>query len=409
MMTTMVFLSALAIVSLVLGVFALAVPQPEGSRWWPLAIVTVGLALGGVASAGSWWGVALLSLAEIAAGLTLLSQADTEARRAGRLYLLAILSSIVLAIAAFALTGLPVAEPGGMTTKLAVILLLLAFALKLGLLPLTFWVPAVARSASIGTVILIIAIVDIATFHELAHLGAEAPWVFALAKPVWIALALVAMVGGAFLAYAQSDLRSMLAYSTITDLGLLLLGVSLGGEAALTGAMIGALSHALSKAVLFGSTGIAERRLGTPVTLETRGLAASMPLVSAAFILAAINFIGVPPGMGFGAYWRIYLAAVEAGGIWLITVLLVVAAIDLLVYARAIHRIWLGAPHQETVSAVPQFGPAALIVLVVLAVAAGLYPAPLTGAFGAGEHDTTVTSESARAGETMPTYEAEAL
>ena len=112
----------------------------------------------------------------------------------------------------------------------------------------------------------------------------------------------------------------------------------------MAGAGLGALSHALSKVVLFGAVGVAEARIGKSVTLDTRGLAARLPIAGAAFIAAALSFIGVPPGFGFVGYWRIYVAATQFGGLALIIALLAVAALDLLCYARAIHRTWLGSP-----------------------------------------------------------------
>ncbi|MEI2387662.1 proton-conducting transporter membrane subunit [Breoghania sp. JC706] len=367
----------LALMAAAVGLYALSVRQ-GGGRWWGLATLTVVFVLAGLANEGSWTGIALLSLAELAAGALILSDGGAPARAAGRLYLSAIVPAIVLTMLAFTLVGIHGAEPGGITAKIAICLLLVGFALKLGLIPFSFWVPAVARGAPTTTAIVIISIVDIATFGELASLRHEAAWLFDDAQAVWVTLALVSMFAGALLAYAQTDLKRMLAFSTITDLGLLVLGVSLGTPLAMAGALLGALSHALSKTVLFGTVGLAERHIGMPVTLETRGLGGRMPLASAAFILAAINFIGVPPGFGFSAYWRIYVAATDFGGVAIIAVLLVVAAIDLLCYARAIHRCWLGTPQVELISALPRLAPAVLAALVVLTVALGFYPRPVT-------------------------------
>jgi len=86
------------------------------------------------------------------------------------------------------------------------------------------------------------------------------------------------MFVGALLALAQSNLKRMLAFSTIDDMGYLLLGVVIGSTLGISGALIGALSHALFKLILFGAVGIAESALGRSVTLDMRGLAAKFPV-----------------------------------------------------------------------------------------------------------------------------------
>ena len=150
----------------------------------------------------------------------------------------------------------------------------------------------------------------------------------------------------------------------------------------MAGAGIGALSHALSKVILFGAVGVAEARIGQSVTLDTQragGAACRWPARRSS--PAALSFIGVPPGFGFVGYWRIYVAATQFGGLALIVALLAVAALDLLCYARAIHRTWLGSP-QVQVAGAPAYlaGAGVLASLAVVAVLLGCYPSVLTGA-----------------------------
>jgi multicomponent Na+:H+ antiporter subunit D len=230
------------------------------------------------------------------------------------------------------------------------------------------------------TTVLIVSVVDIATFGELAALRESSPWAFGEYAPVWMAVALLSMFGGVLLALAQTELKRMLAFSTINDLGFLLLGLIIGSPAGIAGASIGALSHALSKVILFGAVGFAERQIGQTVTLDTPGLAARLPLAGAAFIIGAFSFIGVPAGFGFVGYWRIYVAATEFGGPVLILALLMVAALDLLCYARVIHRTWLG-PAEIAITGAPAYlAPAVLVFLAVVAVVLGSYPSVLTAA-----------------------------
>jgi len=376
---SLVLVGCFVVLALAIGLFAVSVPQ-GGRRWWGLAAAVVALVLGSGLADSTWISAILLDLAELAAVALVWSHPTPEAAAAARKYLYSIAPAIACTLAALAVAEAGSASPGPTLEKIVVCLLIVGFALKLGLIPFYFWLPAVAAAAPPMTTALIISVVDIATFVELAALRAALPWIFGAFAPVWLVIALLSMFGGALLALAQTELKRMLAFSTIDDLGFLLLGLVIGGSAGVAGAWLGALSHALSKVVLFGAVGLAEQRIGRTVTLNTSGLAAPLPLAGAAFITAAFGFIGVPPGFGFAAYWRIYVAAMQFGGPILITALLVVAGLDLLCYARAIHRTWLG-PAVLPVAGPPAYlAPAVLAVLAGLIVLLGCDPSLLSGA-----------------------------
>lgn len=372
-MSALTLIGFFAALALAIALYALSLPQ-GGVSWWALAALSVVLVLVGRVVGPSWTGAILLDAAELVAVGLVWSRGTTEATAAARRYLCAIGPAIICTLVGQALVGHGAVAPAAPGARIAVCLLLVGFALKLGLIPFYLWLPAVASAAAPMTTALIVSIVDIATFAELAELRHAAPWIFGNHAAIWMALALLSMVGGALLALAQTEIKRLLAFSTIADLGLLLTGVVAGGPAGLVGAQLGALNHALSKVILFGAVGLAEQKLGAPVTLDTRGLAARLPLAGAAFVIGALGFIGVPPGFGFTAYWRLYVADAHYGGPALIAVLFLVAALDLLCYARAIHRVWLG-PVRVTLTGPPaRLAQGALTVLAVAAVLLGVYP-----------------------------------
>ena len=368
-----------ALLGLAIGLYAVSVPQGD-RNWWGLAAAIMILVIASKLTHDSLAATIALDVAELAAGALVWSHRTAEATAAAWKYLYAIIPGIACTLIAGSVIGTGAAQPQPAIEKLAVCLMIIGFALKLGLIPFYFWLPAVAAAAAPMTTALIVSIVDIATFGELAALRESSPRVFSEYAPVWMAVALLSMFGGVLLALAQSELKRMLAFSTINDLGFLLLGLVIGSPAGIAGASIGALSHALSKVILFGAVGFAERQIGQTVTLDTRGIAARLPLAGAAFIIGAFSFIGVPAGLGFVAYWRIYTAATEFGGPVLILALLMVAALDLLCYARVIHRTWLG-PAEIAVTGAPAYlAPAVLVFLAVVAVVLGSYPSALTAA-----------------------------
>src|SRR5271166_4915893 len=377
----LIFIGFFAVLACAIGLYAVSVPQ-DGRVWWWLAAAIVVLVIGSKLISDTRTAAIFLDLAELAAVALVWSHGTPEAAAAGRKYLYSIIPAIACTLIALALIGTGEEPLGPTLQKLVVGLIIVGFALKLGLIPFYFWLPAVASAAAPMTTAVIVSVVDIATFGELAALREVSPWIFTEHAAVWVAIALLSMFGGALLALAQTELKRMLAFSTIADLGFLLVGLIVGGPAGMEGAWIGALSHALSKVILFGAVGLAEARIGCTVTLDTSGLAARLPLASAAFIVGALSFIGVPPGFGFAGYWRIYVAATQFGGPVLIAALLAAAGLDLLCYARAIHRTWLG-PARVTVAGAPGWlAPGVLSVLAVTAVLLGCYPSVLTGAVG---------------------------
>jgi formate hydrogenlyase subunit 3/multisubunit Na+/H+ antiporter MnhD subunit len=188
-------------------------------------------------------------------------------------------------------------------------------------------------------------------------------------------VAVVSLIGAALLALAQTELKPMLAFSSIDDIGYLLLGLVLGGPNGMTGAWFGILSHGIAKVVLFGSVGAAEWYLGRPVSLNTRGLASRLPVASAAFMLGALGFIGIPPTLGFVGHWRLYLAGAELGGPLLVAVLCAASAMAVLCYARAIHRTWLGpADIADTGRSLPVTGAVVLLTFALASVFFGFVP-----------------------------------
>jgi len=110
----------------------------------------------------------------------------------------------------------------------------------------------------------------------------------------------------------QKDIKRLLAFSTVEDMGYLVLAVTMGGVTGLTGAAAGAAVHALAKALLFASLTKIEAD-GAPLSLPARGMASRYPAAGAAFLFGALAMLGLPPTAGYPARWRIYECAGWAG------------------------------------------------------------------------------------------------
>ena len=377
---------AFALIYLAVAVYATAIPQGR-RNWWGLAALMALLVIAGLQVQAPAPRMALLDLAALSAVGMVWVQPERGARRAALAYLVALAAGMLAVWGGMALAGLlsggPVAAPAQPVERLVVALLVTGFALKLALVPFYFWLPGVAGVSRPMTTALIVGTLDMAELGELLTLRESAPWVFTAHAGLWLALALLSMFGGALLALSQRDLKRMLAFSTIDDMGYLVLGVLSGPGIGLGGAMLGMLSHALCKVLLFGAVGVAEQGIGEPVTLDCRGLATRFPVSGAMFIAGALGLIGVPPLGGFAGRYRLYLAGFQMGGIALILAMALATALALIYYVRAIHDVWLGRlPGRVDSSrpAEPRRATAALIVLALAVLALGLFPGLLQGA-----------------------------
>lgn len=373
-----VFGGAFVVLLAGVAVYATAIPQGD-RRWWGLAALLGGLVIAAQVSGAGLSRLLLLDTAAFVAVALVWIQGTPQAQAAARTYLALLLLAVICLGAGLYLSGEGAAPALPPLDKVAVGLLVVGFGLKLALVPFYFWLPRLAESAPPMTTALVVSVVDIAAFGELAHLRLVAPWVFTDYGTLWLALALLSMYAGALLALAQRNLKRMLAYSTIDDMGYLLLGVVSGSTVGLSGAMLAALSHAFFKVLLFGAVGLAESQHGHDLTLDDRGLAARYPVSAAVFIISALGMIGVPPFFGFVGRWRLYLAGVEYGGLGLALGLALATGLALLYYVRVIHKVWLGQPESAEPAGEPIPAKAVLAVLAVLMLVAGLFPGWLTG------------------------------
>ena len=349
-------------------------------RLWLVALTGV-LALGALAAGGELMRILALEAASLAAFFLLL--ATGVERRARDVYLLAVvLSAAAIVAGTLLLDGGPAA--------LVLALLLGGFAVKLALVPAYLWLPRVAERTPAPLVAVILAVVDAAALAELFTLRHSAAWLFQPAWP-WLALGLLSAVGGAGLALAQTDVKRLLAFSSVTDTGFVVLAVALAGRFGLSGTVVAAAAGVLAKSLLFAALAGPER--DRQVTLAARGLAVRHPLAAVAFIAGALTALGVPPTIGYAGHWRIYETAY--GGSWVYLALLVIAtALSVLAYARVIAVCWWGAPKTGAVpdASAPTFpttpaGPwrsvwrteaapltVALVVLTIVVLASGVWP-----------------------------------
>lgn len=231
------------------------------------------------------------------------------------------------------------ADLGGSPALLAgTTLVLVGLAVKAGLFPLHAWLPDAYTHAVPAVANLVAPIGTKAALYLIARLFVQAldqqgPQLAAVL--LWAGAA--AVVAGGMLALRQRDARRLLAYSSVSHVGYIALGLGLGNASAQVGAYLHMLAHALAKAALFIAVGAAAAA-GRGTGLGA--IARATPVTAASAVVAALSLVGVPPSAGFFSKWYLLRGAVETGQ-YVAAVVVLVGGLLAAAYAyRLTERVW---------------------------------------------------------------------
>lgn len=269
-------------------------------------------------------------------------------------------------------------------SSVAMTMILFGILSKSATLPLHSWIADAGVAPTPATALLHAAVlvkIGVYAFTRLFVVTFTLDPVWHTAMPVIAAVSAILTAGAAI---AENDIKRIIAYSTVSQIGFILLGLSVGGEMALAGGLMYILMHAVSKAGLFLCAGIVEHSCHTKDIRRLGGLAKAMPITAVSFFLCAFSVMGVPPFGGFFSKYMVVNGTVEAGHPWIAIVFLVGAVMTILYLTRAFVRVFLGTPKMEDV---PREGSASMVfsvaLLAVLSLGSGLviqYPVALVHA-----------------------------
>jgi NADH-quinone oxidoreductase subunit N len=271
-----------------------------------------------------------------------------------------------------------VAEDGLVLAGLG--LLLVGFAFKVALVPFHFWTPDVYQGAPSPSVAWMASGVKVAGFAGLMRVIFLAYSTYRLDwQPIVYGLAVVTLVAGSVLAVVQTDVKRMLAYSSISHAGFVLVGVQAATEQGIQAALFYLASYTFMVAGSFGVVTLVGRKGDIGHTLDDyRGLSQDRPGLALAFAIFLFAQAGVPLTSGFFAKFYVITAAVDAGSTWLGVIAMVASVIAAFLYLRIVVSMYMQAEDRDASAGrripVPFAAGLALALSLVVTVGVGIVP-----------------------------------
>jgi multicomponent Na+:H+ antiporter subunit D len=227
--------------------------------------------------------------------------------------------------------------------------IVIGIGLKLAMFPLHLWLPnAYAFAPTVASAFIAATGTKVAVYLLLRFLFSVfgTAFVLPLTPATWLlmGLAAIAMIACSVSAIYQVNVKRMLAYSSVAQVGYMLLGISLVSEVGLTGSISHLFNHAIIKCCLFLAIGCVYYSTGVTRIDHMAGIGRTMPLTMAAFVLAGLGLIGVPGTAGFVSKWFLIQGAAQAGQWWLVAVIVVSSVLAVFYIGRIVEVAWFREP-----------------------------------------------------------------
>lgn len=261
------------------------------------------------------------------------------------------------------------------TVRIAFVFIFIGMGLKLAMFPMHLWLPnAYTFAPSAVTAFLAATATKVAIYVLLRFVftvfNLDIPFQIQTLQYIVMPLAIAAMFAASFAAVFQGNLKRLLAYSSVAQVGYILLGVTFLSHTGLTAAIIHLFNHAVTKGALFMALGCIIYSVGSARLVDLRGIGKQMPWTMAAFVIGGLSLIGVPLTVGFISKWYLIQAALEGGslvfaGLIVASSLIAVAYVWRVVETAYLEPVPAGKPYKEA--------PLAMLLPTWALVAASVY------------------------------------
>jgi multicomponent Na+:H+ antiporter subunit D len=244
------------------------------------------------------------------------------------------------------------AVQGTRPVLVALAFLTVGISLKLALFPLHQWLPNAyafapsAVSAFLAATATKVAIYVLLRFY-FSVFGESAVFARLPMQETLLLLALAGMFAASTIAIFQADLKRLFAYSSVGQIGYIILGVSFSSATGLTGAIVHLFNHGVTKGAIFMLLGGVALVMGGTSLARVQGLGKRMPLTSAGIVVCGLSLIGVPGTAGFVSKWYLLLAALEKGQWWLVFAIVLSSLLAVAYVWRFVEAAYFREPRRD--------------------------------------------------------------
>lgn len=285
----------------------------------------------------------------------------------------------------------PEIDNSGLVTSLA-LLFLLAFGSKAAIFPLFFWLPASYHTASTPVLAIFAALLTKVGVYAMVRSYTLIFPVTEMLSVVIGALAILTMITGVLGAASHFDIRKILSFHIISQIGYMLVGIAIATPLAIAGSVLYIIHHIIVKANLFLIGGVIQKRTGSYHLKSIGGLHKTAPLLAILFCIPALSLAGLPPLSGFWAKYLVIKPSLDTGRWFIAATALIVGLLTLYSMLKIWNEaFWKTSPTTATANPTPT-GPVhvthyiAIVALALITLIIGFYPEPfVTFSIGAAE------------------------
>jgi multicomponent Na+:H+ antiporter subunit D len=261
------------------------------------------------------------------------------------------------------------------TVRAGFAFLTVGIGLKLAMFPLHLWLPnAYTYAPSVVTAFLAATATKVAVYALLRFMLGIFGFDFSLGRMpleyILLPVGLIGILSASLVAIYQVEVKRLLAYSSVAQIGYMVLGIGLANTTGITGAILHLLNHALMKGALFLALAAVAYRLGSTALHDLAGLGRRMPWTMFAIVVGGLSLIGVPATVGFVSKWYLVLAALEQG-LWPVALLILLGSLMAVVYVwKLVEAAYFTKPQSDVAV---QEAPLSLLAPLWLLVIANIY------------------------------------
>ncbi len=388
---SLLMLMAVSLVGFCVGLFSIDYMEHYGAKANYYALLLVMIAgMNGLVLATDLFSVYIfLEVAAVASySLVAFGLGHDELEAAFKYLMLSVVASAAVVVSITVIFGMvgslsfPAVAKGlqelnaGPVTAIAAALFIMGFGLKAALIPFHAWLPDAHPSAPAPiSAVLSGLLIKVSGVYALTRIFLNVFGLTPALSAILMYLGTISLVVAAFLALGQKDMKRMLAYSSISQVGYIVLGIGLGTPLGIAGGLFHLFNHALAKGLLFLTSGSVQQATGTRNLDEMGGLAKRMPFTAAANLIGSLSIAGVPPLNGFWSKLLIIIALVQAGHPAFAVIAVLASVLTLWYYLLIQRKAFFGLLNEKwaAVKEAPFWMTASTVLLALLCVVVGIF------------------------------------